>query len=115
MKQCYQSCARKMQFLQQSFLLSRPSVTLRSRQCLKLARNFSNGSDLNDSQLADSPYQKEHSEDPETNVDVEKPPYTVSHEDFKWVERILPLSRVPTPPKHDVYPTPSGWIAPSGE
>uniref|UniRef100_H2YBH3 Large ribosomal subunit protein mL49 n=1 Tax=Ciona savignyi TaxID=51511 RepID=H2YBH3_CIOSA len=41
--------------------------------------------------------------------------YTVSHEAYKHVEDILPPSRIPQPPKHEVYPTPSGWVAPADE
>ena len=40
--------------------------------------------------------------------------YVVSHEDFKWVRRLLPPSVIPEPPKHEKYPTPSGWSPPSG-
>ena len=40
--------------------------------------------------------------------------YVVSHEDFKWVKRLLPPSVIPDPPKHSKYPTPSGWSPPSG-
>lgn len=39
--------------------------------------------------------------------------YSASREDFKWVERLLPPSRIPFPPRHESYPTPSGWVAPS--
>ena len=39
--------------------------------------------------------------------------YIVSKEDFKWVQRVLPPSVIPDPPKHDTYPTPSGWSPPS--
>ncbi|XP_077968043.1 large ribosomal subunit protein mL49-like isoform X2 [Styela clava] len=39
--------------------------------------------------------------------------YKISKDDFKWVERLLPPSIVPSPPEHATYPTPSGWIAPS--
>nr|CAB3263985.1 39S ribosomal protein L49, mitochondrial-like [Phallusia mammillata] len=38
--------------------------------------------------------------------------YTVSKEDFKWVKRLLPPSKIPDPPKHAEYPTPSGWSPP---
>jgi len=39
--------------------------------------------------------------------------YTVSTEDFKWVQRVLPPSRIPVPPKAESYPTPSGWCPPA--
>nr|XP_002126528.1 39S ribosomal protein L49, mitochondrial-like [Ciona intestinalis] len=39
--------------------------------------------------------------------------YTVSYEDFKYVQDMLPPSRIPEPPTHGSYPTPSGWVAPS--
>ncbi|KYO27847.1 39S ribosomal protein L49, mitochondrial [Alligator mississippiensis] len=35
-----------------------------------------------------------------------------STEDYKWVERLIPPTRVPEPPKHEHYPTPSGWSPP---
>ncbi|XP_032872073.1 LOW QUALITY PROTEIN: 39S ribosomal protein L49, mitochondrial [Amblyraja radiata] len=35
-----------------------------------------------------------------------------STEEFKFVERLIPPTTVPVPPKHDRYPTPSGWCPP---
>ncbi|XP_055487025.1 39S ribosomal protein L49, mitochondrial-like [Leucoraja erinacea] len=35
-----------------------------------------------------------------------------STEEFKFVERLIPPASVPVPPKHDRYPTPSGWCPP---
>uniref|UniRef100_A0A3B1KGK1 Large ribosomal subunit protein mL49 n=1 Tax=Astyanax mexicanus TaxID=7994 RepID=A0A3B1KGK1_ASTMX len=35
-----------------------------------------------------------------------------STEEYKFVERLIPPTRVPTPPKHE-GPTPSGWTPPS--
>ncbi|KAM7170439.1 large ribosomal subunit protein mL49 isoform 2-T2 [Macrochelys suwanniensis] len=36
-----------------------------------------------------------------------------STEEYKFVERLIPPTRIPAPPKHAQYPTPSGWRAPS--
>jgi len=33
-----------------------------------------------------------------------------SKEEFKYVEKLIPNQVVPEPPKHDSYPTPSGWV-----
>ena len=47
---------------------------------------------------------------------LERNPLTdveVSKEEFKYVEKLLPAFTVPEPPKHEKYPTPSGWIPPS--
>ncbi|KAF7663929.1 hypothetical protein LDENG_00194680 [Lucifuga dentata] len=41
-----------------------------------------------------------------------KPAILESTEEYKFVERLIPPTRVPTPPKHD-GPTPSGWIPPA--
>ncbi|XP_039625275.1 mitochondrial ribosomal protein L49 [Polypterus senegalus] len=41
------------------------------------------------------------------------PGITESTEEYKYVERLIPPSSVPTPPKHDQYPTPSGWRPPA--
>ena len=38
----------------------------------------------------------------------------VSHEEFKYVEKLLPKQTIPEPPQHSSYPTPSGWVAPTG-
>uniref|UniRef100_UPI00358EA0B4 large ribosomal subunit protein mL49 n=1 Tax=Myxine glutinosa TaxID=7769 RepID=UPI00358EA0B4 len=38
--------------------------------------------------------------------------FTRSPEDFVHVERLIPPSIVPRPPKHAQYPTPSGWQPP---
>ncbi|TRZ09921.1 hypothetical protein HGM15179_017180 [Zosterops borbonicus] len=42
------------------------------------------------------------------------PLYEESRADFVFVERLLPPSRVPEPPPHPKYPTPSGWSPPAG-
>lgn len=39
-------------------------------------------------------------------------PIIESTEEYKYVERLIPSSRIPTPPKH-TGPTPSGWIPPA--
>ncbi|XP_064603513.1 large ribosomal subunit protein mL49-like [Liolophura sinensis] len=39
--------------------------------------------------------------------------YEVSKEEFKFVERLLPNYVIPDPPKHEEYPTPSGWVPPA--
>lgn len=36
-------------------------------------------------------------------------------EEWAAVERVLPQGTVPEPPKHDSYPTPSGWFPATGE
>ena len=36
-----------------------------------------------------------------------------STEEYKYVERLIPPTKIPTPRKHD-GPAPSGWIPPSG-
>ncbi|XP_061697699.1 mitochondrial ribosomal protein L49 [Syngnathoides biaculeatus] len=41
-----------------------------------------------------------------------KSPIEESTEEYKFVERLIPPSRIPTPPKH-VGPTPSGWTPPA--
>ncbi|KRY84140.1 putative 39S ribosomal protein L49, mitochondrial [Trichinella pseudospiralis] len=35
-----------------------------------------------------------------------------SKEEFKWVKRLFPKTIIPDVPKHDSYPTPSGWMPP---
>uniref|UniRef100_A0A8C3QGA4 Large ribosomal subunit protein mL49 n=1 Tax=Cyanoderma ruficeps TaxID=181631 RepID=A0A8C3QGA4_9PASS len=42
------------------------------------------------------------------------PRYEESTAEFGFVERLLPPSRVPEPPPHPKYPTPSGWSPPAG-
>ncbi|CAF0949137.1 unnamed protein product [Brachionus calyciflorus] len=38
-----------------------------------------------------------------------------SKEEFDFVKKLLPNLIVPEPPKHESYPTPSGWVAPNYE
>ncbi|XP_069501060.1 large ribosomal subunit protein mL49 [Ambystoma mexicanum] len=45
------------------------------------------------------------------NVPSEYPGIVESTEEYKFVERLIPPSSVPNPPKHE-GPTPSGWRAP---
>ncbi|ETN77853.1 hypothetical protein NECAME_03025 [Necator americanus] len=35
--------------------------------------------------------------------------------DWSYVERLMPYDVVPPLPKHDSYPTPSGWQPPQGK
>ena len=37
-----------------------------------------------------------------------------SADEWKWVERLMPPKSIPLPPKHEKYPTPSGWTPPAG-
>ncbi|NXV61344.1 RM49 protein, partial [Molothrus ater] len=41
------------------------------------------------------------------------PRYEESTAEFGFVERLLPPSRIPDPPPHPKYPTPSGWSPPA--
>lgn len=43
------------------------------------------------------------------------PSFVESVDEYQFVERLLPPTRVPEPPKHEHYPTPSGWQPPRGE
>ena len=47
--------------------------------------------------------------------DVKLTKVVESKEDFKHVLKLLPEEIVPEPPKHDSYPTPSGWRPPNYE
>uniref|UniRef100_UPI00398EDDEF large ribosomal subunit protein mL49 n=1 Tax=Pristiophorus japonicus TaxID=55135 RepID=UPI00398EDDEF len=47
-----------------------------------------------------------------TSSDSKYPEIVESTEEFKFVERLIPPATVPVPPKHDCYPTPSGWCPP---
>uniref|UniRef100_A0A8U7N8G2 Large ribosomal subunit protein mL49 n=1 Tax=Corvus moneduloides TaxID=1196302 RepID=A0A8U7N8G2_CORMO len=42
------------------------------------------------------------------------PRYEESTAEFGFVERLLPPTRIPDPPPHPKYPTPSGWSPPRG-
>lgn len=43
------------------------------------------------------------------------PRYEESTAEFGFVERLLPPTRIPEPPPHPKYPTPSGWSPPKGQ
>ena len=59
-----------------------------------------------------SAYRCEYPE-PLPEPEPEYPGYTVSYEDFKYVEKLLPKETVPSPPPNtlDGNPTPSGWVS----
>nr|BAE87584.1 unnamed protein product [Macaca fascicularis] len=40
------------------------------------------------------------------------PSFVESVDEYQFVERLLPATRIPDPPKHEHYPTPSGWQPP---
>lgn len=43
------------------------------------------------------------------------PSFVESVDEYQFVERLLPPATIPKPPKHEHYPTPSGWQPPRGE
>uniref|UniRef100_A0A668A9J3 Large ribosomal subunit protein mL49 n=1 Tax=Myripristis murdjan TaxID=586833 RepID=A0A668A9J3_9TELE len=45
-------------------------------------------------------------------LEDKSPAIVESTEEYKFVERLIPPTRVPTPPKHD-GPAPSGWLPPA--
>ncbi|KAG8438000.1 hypothetical protein GDO86_008619 [Hymenochirus boettgeri] len=51
--------------------------------------------------------------EPSTTVKSQYPGIIESCEEYHFVERLIPPSRVPEPPKHTA-PTQSGWIPPKG-
>nr|XP_006136668.1 39S ribosomal protein L49, mitochondrial [Pelodiscus sinensis] len=57
-------------------------------------------------------FQSQSRDEPETR-DPHYPGIVESTEEYKFVERLIPPTRIPAPPKHDQYPTPSGWRPPS--
>ncbi|XP_068922430.1 large ribosomal subunit protein mL49 isoform X3 [Petaurus breviceps papuanus] len=38
-----------------------------------------------------------------------------STEEYRFVERLIPPASIPEPPRHQSYPTPSGWQPPKGK
>ncbi|XP_032660293.1 large ribosomal subunit protein mL49 isoform X2 [Chelonoidis abingdonii] len=56
--------------------------------------------------------QSQSRDKPETHR-PQYPGIVESTEEYKFVERLIPPTRIPAPPKHAQYPTPSGWRAPS--
>uniref|UniRef100_A0A8C9PEK0 Large ribosomal subunit protein mL49 n=1 Tax=Spermophilus dauricus TaxID=99837 RepID=A0A8C9PEK0_SPEDA len=40
------------------------------------------------------------------------PSFVESVDEYHFVERLLPPTSIPQPPKHEHYPTPSGWQPP---
>lgn len=49
-----------------------------------------------------------------SSVGEQKHKVEESEAEYKFVERLIPPSRVPTPPKRD-GPAPSGWTPPAGK
>ncbi|KAF7235182.1 39S ribosomal protein L49, mitochondrial [Varanus komodoensis] len=47
-----------------------------------------------------------------SSADQNYPGIIESTEEYVFVERLIPATQVPVPPKHDQYPTPSGWRPP---
>ncbi|XP_074424165.1 large ribosomal subunit protein mL49 [Larus michahellis] len=50
----------------------------------------------------------------EAPPDPHPPQLEESTADYAFVERLLPPTRIPDPPPHPTYPTPSGWSPPKG-
>lgn len=61
-----------------------------------------------------SAFQSQESAEPNL-AELKYPGIVESTEEYRFVERLIPPTRVPEPPKHDKYPTPSGWRPPQGK
>uniref|UniRef100_A0A4X1V037 Large ribosomal subunit protein mL49 n=1 Tax=Sus scrofa TaxID=9823 RepID=A0A4X1V037_PIG len=48
----------------------------------------------------------------QTQGTPEYPSFVESVDEYHFVERLLPPASIPKPPKHEHYPTPSGWQPP---
>ncbi|XP_003230265.2 large ribosomal subunit protein mL49 [Anolis carolinensis] len=46
------------------------------------------------------------------SLEPRSPGVEESREEYRFVERLIPPTQVPEPPKHGKYPTPSGWRPP---
>ena len=50
---------------------------------------------------------------PEGVKENELTKFIESKAEYAFVKKILPMEIVPEPPKHESYPTPSGWVPPN--
>lgn len=48
----------------------------------------------------------------QTQGPPDNPSFVESVDEYQFVERLLPPTKIPEPPKHKHYPTPSGWQPP---
>ncbi|ERE77910.1 39S ribosomal protein L49, mitochondrial [Cricetulus griseus] len=48
----------------------------------------------------------------QTQGSHENPSFLESEDEYQFVERLFPPTKIPQPPKHEHYPTPSGWQPP---
>lgn len=48
----------------------------------------------------------------QTQRPPDNPGFVESVDEYQFVERLLPPTKIPEPPKHKHYPTPSGWQPP---
>ncbi|XP_003798688.1 39S ribosomal protein L49, mitochondrial [Otolemur garnettii] len=48
----------------------------------------------------------------QTQGPLDYPTFVESVNEYQFVERLLPPTSIPKPPKHEHYPTPSGWQPP---
>ncbi|XP_006737181.1 39S ribosomal protein L49, mitochondrial [Neomonachus schauinslandi] len=48
----------------------------------------------------------------QTQEPPDYPSFVESVDEYQFVERLLPPTGIPKPPKHEHYPTPSGWQPP---
>ncbi|XP_069874176.1 large ribosomal subunit protein mL49-like [Dipodomys merriami] len=48
----------------------------------------------------------------QTQKPPDYPSFVESADEYRFVERLLPPTSIPKPPKHEHYPTPSGWQPP---
>lgn len=51
----------------------------------------------------------------QTQEPPDYPSFVESVDEYHFVERLIPPTSIPKPPKHEHYPTPSGWQPPRGE
>ncbi|CAO4379058.1 unnamed protein product [Caenorhabditis nigoni] len=89
-------------------MLSSTMRSLVSRTACRSQSYFSTSSVKNTEKIWENPWKHAIPEKTKTFATVEE----VSV-DWSFVERLMPIEVVPEVPKHDSYPTPSGWTPPT--
>ncbi|CAI5452509.1 unnamed protein product [Caenorhabditis angaria] len=81
-----------------------------SRRLIIRAAQFSTSQSKKTEKLWENPWKHalHQQEQPRTSAKVLEVPI-----DWSYVERLMPIEIIPDVPKHETYPTPSGWTPPT--
>lgn len=97
-------------------MLTRTGCGLLRASCRRISRVLvlrAAGTGEKKTEIWEDPWSHIRGDHLQPSTSVKLTDYVESAEEFKYVEDLLPLERIPEVPRHEKFPTPSGWYPPN--